>query len=208
MVRGIKAELVNQRFGRLLVIEELPRLIKGTRKIVNWKCLCSCGKITTSTSGNLMSGHKASCGCIKSEMLHKKNKERNYDYMKKFRKGTKDIPSKYFSGLRHSAKKRSLEFSISIDFLQKLLDIQNHKCAITGVPLFISNSFAKCDKFTASVDRIDSSIGYIESNVQWVLATVNRVKWDLCEKTFFETCKLVYYGLRGKYEQADSINSN
>lgn len=44
---------------------------------------------------------------------------------------------------------------------------------------------------TASLDRIDSSKGYVVGNVQWVHKDVNTVKWDLTLDNFFRVCKMV-----------------
>ena len=41
------------------------------------------------------------------------------------------------------------------------------------------------DSKTASLDRIDSSKGYTEDNIQWVHKDVNQMKMDLPEQRFF-----------------------
>lgn len=55
--------LVNQRFGRLLVLNRA-----GTKSgHATWKCLCDCGKETIVIGSNLTSGKILSCGCYKKE---------------------------------------------------------------------------------------------------------------------------------------------
>lgn len=44
---------------------------------------------------------------------------------------------------------------------------------------------------TASLDRIDSSKGYIPGNVQWVHKDVNKMKLALSEKRLLELCTLI-----------------
>lgn len=44
---------------------------------------------------------------------------------------------------------------------------------------------------TASLDRIDSSRGYVEGNVQWVHKDVNFMKQALSQERFVELCTLV-----------------
>jgi hypothetical protein len=44
---------------------------------------------------------------------------------------------------------------------------------------------------TASVDRIDSSKGYIKGNVQWVHKTINKMKWGYSQGEFIEFCEAV-----------------
>ena len=59
-----KNDLTGRRFGRLLVIAESGR---DKHKNVTWLCRCSCGKEVVKTSGNLVTGHTLSCGCLASE---------------------------------------------------------------------------------------------------------------------------------------------
>lgn len=62
-------DLTGQHFGRLTVLarEGATRAKKAT-----WKCACSCGGQTTSTTGALRSGHVTSCGCaqLQANFIH------------------------------------------------------------------------------------------------------------------------------------------
>jgi len=44
---------------------------------------------------------------------------------------------------------------------------------------------------TASLDRIDSSKGYIEGNVQWVHRKINMMKQSYTQEEFIELCQAV-----------------
>ena len=44
----------------------------------------------------------------------------------------------------------------------------------------------------ASLDRINSEIGYIISNVQWVDKTINMSKQQMNNEQFIKMCKEVY----------------
>lgn len=57
-----KLQLVNRRFGRLLVVSEAPRVGRDIR----WKCLCDCGTERTVSAHELSSGQQ-SCGCLVRE---------------------------------------------------------------------------------------------------------------------------------------------
>lgn len=69
-------DLTGQTFGRLTVIERV-----GVRKNghILWKCVCNCPepkKNEVIVDGNsLQCGNTKSCGCIKSEMLCKRNRK-------------------------------------------------------------------------------------------------------------------------------------
>jgi len=63
-------DIIGQRFGRLIVVEELPRVFspKGTSCRM-FKCLCDCGKYHTARHTNLSSGGTKSCGCLHREIV-------------------------------------------------------------------------------------------------------------------------------------------
>lgn len=58
------SSLVGKKFGKLLVIEELPERTKYKR--LQYKCVCDCGREIIAHSLSLLSGHTASCGCLLS----------------------------------------------------------------------------------------------------------------------------------------------
>jgi hypothetical protein len=55
-----KANLVGQRFGRLVVTSG-PYALPERRRA--WECMCDCGKVTRTVTNALTSGHTKSCGC-------------------------------------------------------------------------------------------------------------------------------------------------
>lgn len=64
---GTKVNLLNQRFGRLLVIEEVNS--RGNGGSVKWKCRCDCGMIKEVLSNSLRAGLTTSCGCYNKERV-------------------------------------------------------------------------------------------------------------------------------------------
>ena len=58
-----KLNLLNQRFGRLIAIEEGPRHNGRT----TWKCKCDCGNEKVVLTSQLTSGRTQSCGCLQKE---------------------------------------------------------------------------------------------------------------------------------------------
>ena len=59
-----KKNLLNQKFGRLTVLEENGR---DANKNVLWKCQCDCGTIKTIRGTHLTQGRVLSCGCLQKE---------------------------------------------------------------------------------------------------------------------------------------------
>jgi hypothetical protein len=81
------------------------------------------------------------------------------------------------------AKTRDLRVDVSLQDLNDLWLLQNKSCALTGI------SLVQMD--TASLDRIDSNLGYVLGNIQWVHKTLNKMKNDLPEAVFIAMCKAV-----------------
>jgi len=85
-----------------------------------------------------------------------------------------------------SAELRGLEWGVSFDYLADVLIEQDFKCALSGQDISameVNNN--------ASLDRIDSTLGYVNGNVQWVTAEINMMKQAYTQERFIELCSLV-----------------
>lgn len=89
---------------------------------------------------------------------------------------------------RSSAKKRGLAFSLGFDDLLSLIEKQKGLCAYTGKPLV----FAPNSRATISVDRINSSQGYLLDNVVVCWQLVNLMKLDLSVSEFRSVIALIH----------------
>ncbi len=81
------------------------------------------------------------------------------------------------------AEKSNRDFDITLEDLEKIILKQKNACALTGM------IFTK--EFLPSLDRIDSSKGYIRENIQLVLIKINIMKSNFNQKDFIELCKKV-----------------
>ena len=143
---------------------------------------CFCGEIFKTTLHHIFTDNTSSCGCLQ----YKQGKD-SFRYS-----GFGDISGTYFKNLKCNAHRRELEFSITMEYIWNLFLIQNKKCAISGEQINLSPRYLNGINQSASLDRIDSSKGYIEGNVQWVHKIVNRIKWSLTTKEFLELNKIIY----------------
>lgn len=71
-----KEEMIGQRFGRLVVVEQdfdyvKEHNLKSTKQNY-WKCQCDCGNFKTVVQTSLIGGKTQSCGCLSQESRHKK----------------------------------------------------------------------------------------------------------------------------------------
>ena len=141
--------------------------------------MCECGDIVIRVSAHLKRGRCSCKGC------------KAVEESKKF--GFFEIRQHHWSTIQHCAKQRKLIFNITPDYAWDIFIKQNRKCALSGMPI----GFAKTKKghatgeTTASLDRIDSSKGYLEGNVQWLYKWINRMKSDYSQEEFINLCRKV-----------------
>lgn len=99
-----------------------------------------------------------------------------------------DIRLSWFNKFKSSAEIRNLEFKITVEYLWEIFKDQDFKCALTGWPIGWSETGVL---HTASIDRIDSSLGYIEGNIQLLHKDVNMMKQQYSQEYFIEMCNAV-----------------
>lgn len=66
------------------------------------------------------------------------------------------------------------QFDLDRDYLRKMWESQDGRCAITNVPMV--HKFGRLN--SVSIDRIDSSLGHVKSNIQLVCLGINRLKHE------------------------------
>lgn len=156
MPKGVYADLVGQRFGRLLVTARAAHQLGHPRK---WLCLCDCGRITTTGTGNLTSGGTQSCGCLAAEVKSARVRThgmtdtrtwRSWQGMKNRCRNEKN-PSYYRYGGR------------GIQVHEPWLKFEN----------FLADMGERPEGM--SLDRIDVNGNYEPSNCQWATSTEQRV---------------------------------
>jgi hypothetical protein len=90
----------------------------------------------------------------------------------------------------NKGRRKEVELNISKEYGWDLFLKQSRKCALTGIELKFPRA-SKDRDYTASLDRIDSAIGYVEGNVQWVHKDINMMKRIYSQDYFIRMCKLV-----------------
>lgn len=174
-LRSRNIDIVGKTFGKLKVIESLGFEQMGNKKEELFKCMCCCGNTKTCRKSRLLDGRNTSCRCENGRGK----------YNRRF-KGYEEISGQYWKSIINGAIQRNLVFEIpSIKSIWELFLKQDRKCALTGLDLeFLGEN-------QPSLDRIDSSIGYIMTNIQWVDSRINQMKWQFPEKLFISLCKKV-----------------
>lgn len=122
-------------------------------------------------------------------------------------RGAGDLTKTFYNYFKHTAKRRSIPFAVSIEYLWSLAAQQNMRCALSGLEIVFPavtdgngnwmadlqqrDSIGSGRICVASLDRKNSSLGYVEGNVQWVSQWANIVKNGLNNSEFVHLCHLV-----------------
>ena len=99
-----------------------------------------------------------------------------------------NIRVSFFNSYCMNAADRGKSWDLSIEEASEILESQELKCALTGLPI---NACGDFNTITASLDRIDNADGYSKGNVQWVHKEVNMLRGVLSITRFKELCSLV-----------------
>jgi hypothetical protein len=160
------------RYGRLLVKHSMPK------RPTWWECECDCGN-TVLVNGSKLRKAK-SCGCYGETG----NNSPNWT-------GYKDIDGKYWKNIQAGAKSRGHVFEIDLAYVWDIYIKQNGRCALSGLPIQFAYKNGHRQQRTASIDRIDSSKGYVKGNIQWLLLDINFMKQKFSSEHFIRLCKKV-----------------
>lgn len=173
-IRKTKTDIIDKRFGRLLVISA-----NGTnhRHDHLYLCKCDCGAEKSVKRTNLVRGLTTSCGC-----KHGSDSTLNTRW-----KGEGQISGSTWALIKKGARDRNIQITITLKEVWQQFENQEGKCALTGEPLILPKN---CRDYSgnASLDRIDSSLPYQIGNIQWVTKDVNLMKRNFTTDRFLATC--------------------
>lgn len=174
-------QYLNQKYNLLTISKILPSSGHGFM----CECLCDCGKTTVKRLTDVRVGRFISCGC------HHRNRPNVTGFQNKAFTGIGDMRGVHFDKIRRCALKRGISFNLTKEYLWQLFESQNAKCALSGQPIKFGRVHFRHET-TASLDRIDSSIGYQPGNVQWVSKEINLIKNKLHNDYFIKLCSMVH----------------
>lgn len=97
--------------------------------------------------------------------------------------GCGKISGSYYGRLRW--RRTKLPITVTVQYLDS---ITTDICPLSGRQLTYPR-FARDTSATASLDRIDSSQGYIEGNLRWIHKDLNIMKSNMSDREFLEWVK-------------------
>lgn len=150
-------EICNNIFSRPL--KEVKRNILRSRKMFCSRACSAKGKHNPGNKANLIAGY------VKSDEFSP------------------------FREILRRCKRRDKSFDLDLNYLKELWEKQEGKCPYLKTNLILPKTNGKHSKdnpnLIASLDRIDSSKGYIKGNVQYMSMTLNWAKNSYNEETVF-----------------------
>jgi len=176
-----KLDPIGETYGKLKIISEHSMTRNQHRK---FSCQCECGNTTNVLLTHLRQGNTKSCGC--DIPIGKNHNQWN---------GVGEMSGAFwYNHVVRSANggkgRRKIELTITKEEAWQLFLDQNKKCKLSNVEIkFPSKS--KDRSWTASLDRIDSSKGYVIDNVQWLHKDINMLKRTYSQSRFIELCQFV-----------------
>lgn len=183
---AIVKNIINHKFGKLLVIKQLEE--RGNKGQIRYECVCDCGNKHITSGESIRSGKSKSCGCNRKTPPNK-NKDREAAIWKYL----------YQSTIIKRNKKWGIVGDIS---LEDFIFFSKEPCYYCG----LENSNVAQDrrgwrknkqvsetviKFNG-IDRFDSSKGYWSDNVETCCRYCNCAKNTMSEDEFINYIKRVY----------------
>lgn len=131
---------------------------------------------------------RSCCG----KFSNQNRENRVYSHLLNYRYDKSDIYTEFRYCLRN-CKKRFQEVDIDLEYLKQLWESQQGICPYSGVKLQLSTykNIVKNPIYSASLDRIDSSKGYIKGNVQFISISINYMKNTMSHEDTLNLCKII-----------------
>ena len=185
-------------------MEDIKKYMQN-RRLVTFicdNCGCEAQKPLSEYNRNIKLGRKnfccRSCSCVYRNKLYKDNLSnaqlQAQQNIKNYCKNRIDecTPFRY---TLHNVIKRFKEINITLEDLKDIWEQQNGICPYTGLKLYLPSwkkvGTAEQLWCRASLDRIDSSKGYVVGNIQFISTPINYMKNTMSDKETKQYLKLI-----------------
>ena len=173
-----KENLVDRRFGRLVVVRQTRARIEGS---IAWECLCDCGNKRLVRSSALKSGNTKSCGCLQKE------RQRSAVAL--------DVGEAAFRRLyrsyKRNAKNKGRKFNIDEDDFRQLTSGDCFYCGSGTTNVLSEAPFNGVYPYNG-LDRVNTAGGYTLDNVVSCCKHCNIAKRAMSQQEFARWASRLY----------------
>lgn len=185
---------------------------------------CSCNREQLVRADILKRGEATKCRYCSNRINYDRNVELNKIDHKGYstsHQGIGDLSKTQVLRIKYGAKVRDIEWrdnEMTVKYLWDLFIKQNKKCALSNqditltkgknIPMQTNQRNLDYSGWTASLDRIDSSKGYVKDNVQWLHRNVNIMKNAYSQDYFIELCQMIVNNVNQQPSIVKEHNSN
>jgi len=188
-----KLNLAGQRCGQLTILRPHEKDKWG---YILWECVCDCGRVVIGRGAHLKQGQPFSCGCaVRKKEDGSEGRTRNS--RGQFKGGRYPNPNfgTLLTDYKKGARSRDLAWALSDAQVAALFSQQ---CAYCGaLPNRVCARRSETAPFVWNgIDRLDSSIGYTESNCVACCWECNRMKSSMTYRDFIEHVDRIHKNVR------------
>jgi hypothetical protein len=184
---AIVKNIIGNKFGKLTVLE----LVDRSKSIkTRYICECDCGNIHETSGDSLRGGKSKSCGCLKKSYIPKSYNTNRHEQI---------LIQLYKSTVLKRSKDKNWIDCISFGLFKSIVKSRCFYCnSLPNSKIEDRNKNNREGKISDvfvcvnGVDRIDSSIGYIDTNIVPCCKHCNTAKNTMTNKEFKEWIINVY----------------
>lgn len=172
-----KMDMVGRVFGLWTVLREAPR--KGPD--IRWHCRCECGYEGIRSGVVLRKGQTTRCTKCRDKVQQLRWQAELGDTTLRL----------MLASARKRAGIKGWDYALDAEYVKRLLVAQGYRCALSGRPICVAPTGRshRHGNSTASIDRIDSSLGYVPGNIQWLHKEINYIKATMGQEYFISVCR-------------------
>jgi hypothetical protein len=167
-------DLTGKKFGKLLVLFQVPHSADRVSGKARWLCKCDCGKEHVTRTDYLRSGRSTSCGCFN-----------HGPRLVNHQAAWNQVWNKVASG----AKARDLDMTLT---REQVYDLCIQNCHYCGIGPSQRRKTVQDSVAFNGIDRLDSSQGYIPGNVVPCCKWCNFAKHTMGYEEFRQWVRRVY----------------
>jgi|SRR5699024_616465 len=148
-------------YGKLTIVQFYER--KNGK--IYWKCKCECGKSTVSCQGNLHSGNKKSCGCLRKDSKLKSRKATTHGMTgTRFHRIWISMKRRCSDTLNRDSPEYKIYAGRGIEVCERWKEFLNFKADMYDNYLEHARKYGEEN---TSIDRKDVNKGYNPENCRW-----------------------------------------